>query len=112
MVLLVCARHSKIGVAVIKIFFLQADRQAEFFRQVGMILFLVHLIEKIFEQVGIVAVLDHAESEAFEQRDVVQIMLQRPALQSFRRQLAGAQLGKVGQLHQLVDARLNDLFHH
>ena len=41
MVLLVCARHSKIGVACEKIFFLQADLPAEFFRQVGMILFLV-----------------------------------------------------------------------
>ncbi|HEV8722965.1 MAG TPA: hypothetical protein VGW77_20310 [Candidatus Binatia bacterium] len=57
----------------------------------------------------VIPLLQRSNFPAFSTPDIV---LEHLPLQPFYRQLAGAQLGEVGQDHQLINTGLNDFFNH
>ena len=55
---------SRIG----EVLFFESDREAKFFRQIWMRLFLIELIGVVVEQTRVVRVLHHAEGKRLENR--------------------------------------------
>ena len=95
--------------AVLKILFLEPERQAELLGKIRMVLLLIELVLKVVVEIRVVGVFHHAKSKALAERDIVQVVLQRESLEPLGRKFALSQLAEVATVHQLLHARPDHL---